>query len=89
MKFEDLNTIGSLPHNSSSFSLSGALLSENNNISFHISSHSIEENSQPSQLSLPSTQSYSQFRGNNDPVSVQSNIFCMDGKFSMPFQGSF
>eukprot|EP00597_Dinobryon_sp_UTEXLB2267_P010353 CAMPEP_0170102936 /NCGR_PEP_ID=MMETSP0020_2-20130122/3183_1 /TAXON_ID=98059 /ORGANISM="Dinobryon sp., Strain UTEXLB2267" /LENGTH=1801 /DNA_ID=CAMNT_0010326383 /DNA_START=623 /DNA_END=6028 /DNA_ORIENTATION=- len=33
MKFEELNTIGSLPHNSSSFSLSGALLSENNNFS--------------------------------------------------------
>jgi hypothetical protein len=38
MKFEELNTIGSLPHNSSSFSLSGALLSENNNFSTNNSS---------------------------------------------------
>lgn len=88
MKFEELNTIGSLPHNSSSFSLSGALLSENNNISFHNSSnHNMEDNSQPTQSSLPSLQSYSQFRGNNNPVSVQSNTYSVDSKLSVPFQG--
>ena len=88
MKFEELNTIGSLPHNSSSFSLSGALLSENNNISFHnSSSHNMEDNSQPTQSSLPSIQSYSQFRGNNNPVSVQSNTYSVDNKLSVPFQG--
>lgn len=88
MKFEDLNTIGSLPHNSSSFSLSGALLSENNNISFHnSSSHNMEENSQPAQSSLPSNHSYAQFRGNNNPVSVQNNNYSVDSKLSVPLQG--